>query len=237
MVMVMRSPLVRVLTGLLVLALVGFGVYRVVHRIGNIGSDSATGGADSDSLYRADNFGTALKAVKGETGANGDLLELRIEAKKAKFTVRQGKSEDATGYTARASDPSSLSDFGVDVVGQGTLADQSIPLSDIDPNALTRMEASARERDPGAKLDTIQFFTLETDIGSHKPVWRMNVHGQLYLANLDGRNFHSPGEGAGTLADPELTPTERMALKLSHCISQAAGDVEKIQRCQKKFLR
>jgi hypothetical protein len=201
------------------------------------GSSSNTGAGDDDSLYRAGNFGEAVKAVKGEIGSGGDLLELRIEARKAKFTVREGKSEEATGLTARASDPSSLSDFGVDVVGQGTLADQSIPISDLDPNALTRMEASARERDPDAKLDTIQFFTLETDPGSRKPEWRMNVHGRLYLANLDGRNFHSPGEGAGTLADPELTPTERLALKLSHCISQAHGDVDKIQRCQRKYLK
>jgi len=65
----------------------------------------------------------------------------------------------------------------------------------------------------------------------------MNVHGRLYLANLDGTNFHSPGEGAGTLTNPELTPVETNVLKLSHCISQAAGDVEKIQRCQRKYLK
>jgi hypothetical protein len=65
----------------------------------------------------------------------------------------------------------------------------------------------------------------------------MNVHGQLYLANLDGTNFHSPGEGAGTANAPDLTPVESKAIKLSHCIGQAAGDVQKIQRCQQKFLK
>jgi hypothetical protein len=237
MALLRRSPIVSVLVGVLVLALVGFGVYRVVHRVANIGSDSATGGGDSDSLYRAGNFGTAVKAVKGEIGAGGDVLELRIEAKRAKFTVRDGKSEDASGFLARAGDPSSLSDFGVDVVGQGTLADQSIPISDLAATALTRMEAQAHKRDPDARLDTIQFFTLQVDAGDRKPTWRMNVHGQLYLANLDGRNFHSPGEGAGTLADPELTTTERNALKLSHCISAAQGDIDKIQRCQRTYLK
>jgi hypothetical protein len=201
------------------------------------GSSSNSGAGDDDSLYRANNFGEAVKAVRGEIGAEGEVLELRIEARKAKFTVRQGKSEDATGYTARASDPSSLSDFGVNVVGEGTLADQSIPISDLAASALTRMEAQAHKRDPGAKLDTIQFFILDMDAVSRKPEWKMNVHGRLYLANLDGGNFHSPGEGAGTLADPELTPIERNALKLSHCISQAAGDADKIQRCQRKYLK
>ena len=65
----------------------------------------------------------------------------------------------------------------------------------------------------------------------------MNVHVRLYLANLDGHGFHSPGEGAGTLADPELSPIERNALKLSHCVSGAQGDVDKIQRCQRKYLK
>jgi hypothetical protein len=201
------------------------------------GSSSNGGAGDDDSLYRANNFGEAVKAVRGEIGAEGNVLELRIEARRAKFTVRQGKSEDATGYTARASDPSSLSDFGVNVVGEGTLADQSIPISDLQASALSRMETEARKRDPGAKLDTIQFFILDMDAVSRKPEWKMNAHGRLYLANLDGGNFHSPGEGAGTLADPELTPMQRNALKLSHCISQAAGDADKIQRCQRKYLK
>jgi hypothetical protein len=237
MALLRRSPIVSFLAGVAVLALLGFGIYRVVHRVSKIGSDSATGGADSDSFYRADNFGTAVKAVRGEIGAGGDVLELRIEAKRAKFTVREGKSEDATGFAARAGDPSSLSDFGVDVVGHGTLADQSIPISDLAATALTRMEVQARKRDPAAKLDTIHFFTLQIDPGDPDPVWRMNVHGRLYLANLDGRGFHSTGEGAGTLADPELSPIERNALKLSHCISGAQGDVDKIQRCQRQYLK
>src|SRR3954447_17122369 len=118
MVLLRRSPIVSFLAGIAVLALLGFGIYRVVHRVSKIGSDSATGGADSDSLYRAGNFGTAAKAVRGEIGAGGgggvglrfsgagiwgraakavrgeigaggDVLELRIEAKRAKFTVRE----------------------------------------------------------------------------------------------------------------------------------------------------
>jgi hypothetical protein len=84
MALLRRSPIVSFLAGVAVLALLGFGIYRVVHRVSKIGSDSATGGADSDSFYRADNFGTAVKAVRGEIGAGGDVLELRIDAKRAK---------------------------------------------------------------------------------------------------------------------------------------------------------
>jgi hypothetical protein len=236
-----RSPLGVVISALVVVAVLIFGVTRVVNRISDtadsIGSDSSTGGADADSLYRSDNFATALKAVQGKVGPGGDILELRIEAKKADFTVREGKGEDATGWRAKAGNGGDLDSFGVDVVGEGSLANSAIPAADVTVAAIGRMEASALERDPEAKLNTIQFFTLEVDPGSRKPEWRMNVHGNLYLAALNGTRFHRPGDGAGTIDDPELGGAEKRALRLSHCISTAQGDVAKIQRCQKKFLR
>ena len=224
-----RLSVPAVLVAVVALALAGCGVGS------NRGPNS--GGGDDNSFYRAENFNTAVKAVKGEVGRGGDILEIRVEAKRASFTVRKGKTESATGYTARASDAGDLSNFDVDVVGQGSLANQTIPATDLIASALTRMEAQAHNRDPKATLGTIQFFALDYDPTSQRPEWKMNVHGRLYLANLDGRNFRSPGEGAGTLTNPELNPTESNALKLSHCIVQAAGDVAKIQRCQKKFAQ
>ena len=196
-----------------------------------------SGAGDDNSFYRAHNFATALNAVKDQVGIGGDVLEIRVEAKRTSFTVRDGKTESATGYTALATDAEDLSNFDVDVIGQGSLAHQAIPASDVLASALTRMEAQARKRDPEATLGTIQFFTLRYDPTSQRAEWDMNVHGRLYIANLDGTNFHSPGEGAGTLNNPELNPTERNALKLSHCISQSAGDPTKIQRCRREFAQ
>jgi hypothetical protein len=236
MYVIRRSPLGALLGGLVVVAVVVFGIFRLSDRLSSIGSDSSTGGADGDSLYRANNFATALGAVKQKVGPNGDILEIRIEAKQAKFQVRQGKTENATGYKATAGNGGDLSTFNVEVVGQGSLANSAIPASDVTASALTRMEAAALKRDPKAKLDTIQFFKLAVDTGTRRPEWDMNVHGQLYLAKLDGTGLHSPGEGAGTLANPDLGPAERLGLKLSHCISTAKGDPAKIQRCQQKFV-
>ena len=140
----------------------------------------------------------------------------------------EGNSESATGYTARATDAGDLSTFAVDVVGQGSLADQAIPASHVIASALTRMETQARERDPEATLGTIQFFTFLYDPTSQRAEWDMNVHGRLYIANLDGTNFHSPGEGAGTLTNPEAQPHRaQRAQARSHCISQATGDAAK----------
>ena len=225
-----RLPIAAVVLAVAGLALAGCG---------GIGDNRHpnSGAGDDNSFYRAHNFDTALKAVKGKVRPGGDVLEIRVEAKRTSFTVRKGKTESATGYNAFARDGSDLSNFDVDVVGEGSLANQSIPVSDITAAALTRMEAQALKRDPKAKMDTIQFFTLSYDPTSQRPEWDMNVHGRLYLANLDGTNFHSPGEGAGTLTNPELTPVETNALKLGHCISRAAGDAQKIQRCQTKYLK
>jgi len=227
--MLRRFPVLAVLVAVVALALAGCG----------IGSNRSpnSGGGDDNSFYRAENFDSALKAVKGEVGPGGDILEIRVEAKRTSFTVRKGKTESATGYTARAADAGDLSDFDVDVVGKGSLANQSIPASDVIASALTRMEAQAHKRDPEATLGTVQFFTLDYDPSSQRPRWAMNVHGRLYLANLDGGSFRSPGEGAGTLTNPELNATESNALKLSHCIAQTGGDVAKIQHCQKKFAK
>ena len=222
-----RFSVPAVPVAVIALALAGCGIGN------NRGPNS--GGGDDNSFYRAENFNTAVNAVEGKVGRGSHILEVRVEAKRASFTVRKGKTETATGYTARARDAGDLSDFDVDVVGEGSLANQAIPASHVIASALTRMEAQARRRDPQATLATIQFFALDYDPTSQRPEWKMNVHGRLYLANLDGRNFRSPGEGAGTLTNPELNPTESRALKLSHCIAQTAGDVEKIQRCQKEF--
>jgi hypothetical protein len=224
-----RFPVLAVLVAVVALALAGCGIGN------NRGPNSGAG--DDNSFYRAENFNTALQAVKGKVGPGGDILEIRIEAKKADFTVREGKSEDATGWRAKAGNGGDLDSFGVDVVGEGSLANSAIPASDFIASALTRMEAQARNRDPEATLETIQFFTIDYDPTSQRPEWKMNVHGRLYLANLDGRNFRSPGEGAGTLTNPELSPTESNALKLSQCVTHAAGDVAKIERCQKIFAQ
>jgi hypothetical protein len=225
--LVRRSSLGAALVGVVGLALAGCG-------IGSTSSNNS--GGDDNSFFRANNFDSALNAVQDKVGEGGDVLEIRLDPKRASFTVRKGKTESATGYTARANDTGSLSNFDVDVVGQGSLDNQAIPASDISARALTRMEAQALKRDPKAKLSTIQFFKLDYDTGSQRPEWAMNVHGQLYLANLDGTNFHSPGEGAGTANGRDLTPVESNAIRLGQCISKAGGDVQRIQRCQKKFV-
>src|SRR4051794_2845677 len=181
MYMLRRSPIGVAISAIVVLAVVIFGITRIVGKVSDtansIGSDSSTGGGDSDSLYRPANFQTALKAVKGKVGANGDILEIRVEAKKADFTVREGKSEDATGWRAKAGNGGDLDSFGVGVVGTGSLANSAIPASDVTSSAIARMEAAALKRDPGATAGEIQFFTLDVDPATRKPQWDMNVHG------------------------------------------------------------
>ena len=226
MYMLRRSPVGIAISAIVVLAVVAFVIFRVANKVSDtansIGSDSSTGGGDSDSLYRPANFSTAVKAVK----------------------------EKATGWRAKAGDGSDLSSFGVDVVGQGSLANSAIPASDVTADAIGRMQAQALKRDPGAKPSTIAFFTLEVDPGTSKPQWDMNVDGHLYQAGLNGTGLHSPGDGAGLPATPatpgtpatpavpttpNLPPEAQRGIKLANCVSAAAGNIAKIQRCQKTF--
>ena len=119
----------RSVSALVVLLLVAALASAGCGGAGSRGTNSGAG--DDDSFYRATNFDPALQAVKGKVGAGGDILEIRVEARRTNFTVRKGKTESATGYSARAADGSDLRDFDVDVVGSGSLDHQSIPASDV----------------------------------------------------------------------------------------------------------
>jgi hypothetical protein len=51
-----------------------------------------SGGGDDNSFYRADNFNTALNAVKGKVGTGGDILEIRVEAKAGQLHRAEGQN-------------------------------------------------------------------------------------------------------------------------------------------------
>ena len=68
---------IRIIVGVLIaVVLIGFGVYRLVNRVGGAakGIEQATGGgsgtsaADGSSLIRAKNFAKAIAAVRHKSG-------------------------------------------------------------------------------------------------------------------------------------------------------------------------
>src|SRR5438876_975516 len=101
--MLARNPIRIVIGGLVAVALVGFGVYRLVNRVGGAakGIEQATGGGSGSSasggssLIRTKNFAKAIAAVGAKSG---QVLELRLEPATAKFQVRKGSSGSAQGW-------------------------------------------------------------------------------------------------------------------------------------------
>jgi hypothetical protein len=221
--MMRRSPLGILISGILVVVAIGFGISKAVNNVDSAkqGIEQAGGGGSSGadsggSLIKSANLAKAISAVQGKTGSGGQVLELRLEPNQAKFQVRDGGG--AKGYTYRSG--GDLSDFGVKLVGPGRIQDNVFPLARLNAGAPERIVAGIHAKAPRYALKDVQFMTLDIDPVSGKFIWSANVgtpgSGNLYQADLDGSNVRAPGEAGRNVAD---------------CIAKAAGNPVKIQAC------
>ena len=221
--MLRRSPLGIIVGAVITVAVVGFGISNAIDKVGDAkngieqASGSASSGAgDGDSLIKAANFGKAIAAVKGKTGANGELLELRLEPKEAKFQVRDGDGAKGWTYTSGGD----LEDFKVKLIGPGQIEDNVFPIEQLQPGVPERIVAGIQAKNSRYELADVQFMTLDIEPVSGKFVWSVNIgdpgSGDLYQADLDGTNVRAPGEAGRDVAD---------------CIAKAAGDAAKIGAC------
>jgi len=221
--MLRRSPLGILISGVLVVVAIGFGISKAVHNVGDAkkGIEQAGGGGDSgaaggDSLIKSANLAKAIGAVKGKTGANGAVLELRLEPKQAKFQVRDGDGAKGWTYTSGGD----LGDFKVKLIGPGRIQDNVFALAKLDPGAPERIVAGVHAKAPQYELKDVQFMTLDIDPVTGKFNWSVNIgnpgSGNLYQADLDGSHVRAPGEEGRNVAA---------------CIAKAAGDPAKIQAC------
>jgi hypothetical protein len=239
-----RSPLGILVSAIILVVAIVFGVSKAINNVDDAkkGVQQANGGGDSgadsgDSLIKASNFGKAIAAIKAKTGAGGQVLELRLEPKQAKFQVRDGGG--AKGWTY--SSGGDLSDFRVKLIGPGRIEDNVFPIAQLNAGTPERIVAGIHAKAPQYTLADIQFMTLDIDPVSRKPVWAVNIgqpgSGNLYQADLNGANVRKPGElptgvgaGTGTTGAPGTTGAAR-AGRIADCISKAAGDPVKIQAC------
>ena len=99
-----RSSYVRFAVVLLVVV-AGFGIRIASNAHSLFGHDKK--GGESDSAFHQQNFAKALDALRGKVGADGRVLEIRVEPGKVKFTVQTG-ADSAHGY---AWDGDSLDDL------------------------------------------------------------------------------------------------------------------------------
>jgi hypothetical protein len=222
--MLRRSPLGVLISAVLVVVAIGFGISKAVNNVGEAkkgieqasGGGKTTGGADKDSLIKASNLDRAIGAVKAKTGAGGEVLELRLEPSQAKFQVRDGDGAKGWTYTSGGD----LSDFRVKLIGPGRIEDNVFPIAKLDPGVPERIVGGIHAKAPQYDLKDVQFMTLDIDPVSGKFIWSVNIgdpgSGNLYQADLDGGNVRAPGEAGRNVAD---------------CIAKAAGDPTKIQAC------
>lgn len=246
--MLARNPIRFIVGGLLALVLVGFGVYRLVNRVGGAakGVEQATSGgsgtnaADGDSLIRSENFAKAIAAVSHKSG---QVLELRLEPGTAKFQVRRGQSGSAQGWAFTSG--GDLNSFGVRLIGPGRIQDNVFPISRLRATTPERIVAGIHAKNASLSLKDVQFMVLDLDAGTGKFRWNVNIgtpgSGSLYQADLNGTHVGQPGEAAaraatsGAVRTPSV-PTSAYdavarAQRISRCIQRAGGDVTKIQAC------
>jgi hypothetical protein len=218
-----RSPLGILVSGVLVVVAVGFGVTRAFHTVdkARTGIEQAGGGASSGagsggSVIKAGNLAKAISAVRAKTGAGGQVLELRLEPGQAKFQVRDGAGAQGWTYSSAGD----LNGFKVNLIGPGRIEDNVFPLARLNARTPERIVAGIHAKAPRYSLDDVQFMTLDIDPVTGRFVWSANVgtpgSGNLYQADLDGSNVRAPGEAGRGVAD---------------CIAKAAGDPVRIQAC------
>jgi hypothetical protein len=232
--MLRRSPL-GILVGLVItVAVVGFGVSKAVKNVGDAkegieqASGKSSGSGGEDSLVRTANFKQAIDAVRGKTGARGELLELRLEPREARFQVRDGDGAKGWTYTSGGD----LSDFGVRLIGPGRIEDNVFPIAQLKAGTPERIVDGIHAKAPQYDLADVQFMTLDMDPAGGGFVWRVNIgvpgQGRLYLADLDGGNIRSPGDVPATSGGAATTTP---GAGVADCVAKGAGDPAKIQAC------
>jgi hypothetical protein len=102
---------------------------------GDDGDDSAAEG--NQELLTTDGFEGALDAVAEEAGDAAEVQQIQVTQAGADFQLRAGEGIRGLIYTG-----GELRDVEVEVVGE--FAGESFPLSDVDPEALTRIIAGVQ---------------------------------------------------------------------------------------------
>ena len=140
---------------------------------------------DSQSMYRAENFGAALRALEDQAGKNPELLEVGVMPYMAEFTIKDG--EKATGYRYYAKNRE-IGQFKVKLVGPGTLDGSQFPYSTLSPGITEKLASGVAEQDGSLRVTNM---TIRRDIVQGDLDWSVNAEsdtrtGLVYKADADG---------------------------------------------------
>lgn len=227
------NPLRLLVSGLITLAVLGFGGFKAIDAFDQAGDaldEANASAADEGSLLRGAALADALSALEDETGAGKDALRITVYPSYVSAEISTGSEDDAQGY--KVDRDGDVTRFGVTLTGPGKLADNVFPVADARPQALDAIVAGIARRDPGVSLDDVTHAIAGIDPVSGKAGWSVYVGGSAYwTANLDGRNLRKGGTAASATATPQADAAVQDARRVTDCIAQAAGDVAKIQAC------
>jgi hypothetical protein len=177
---------------------------------------------------------SALGAVRGDAGQDAELTRLIINDVQTQFIVRRGDGVEA--FSVRAdSGELTREEATITISGDATIADFAFPLASVDPAAIDRMLASARELTGVPDLrPTVLNLERRIPFGSRELEWAINAQGggrNLTLrANPAGRQVRNVG-GEGTA----IPPAAEEARKLNECIQEAENDPDEIFACLDRF--
>jgi len=155
---------------------------------------------DSQSLYRAENFGAALSALEVRTGKQPELLEVDVMPWMAEFQIKDGERAKGYRYYAKNGD---LGEFKVKVVGPGSLEGSQFPYSTLSAGVTEKLAASAGRQGAGLKVTNM---TIRRQIVDGRLAWSVNAESDART----GIVFEADPDGSG-LADATERALERAA--------------------------
>jgi hypothetical protein len=150
---------------------------------------------DSQSLYRAENFGAALAALEEQAGKHPELLEVDVMPWMAEFQIKDGERAKGYRYYAKNGD---MGEFKVKVVGPGSLDGSQFPYRTISAGVTEKLAASAARQGADLKVTNM---TIRREIIDGHLAWSVNAEsdtrtGIVLQADPDGSRLADATERA-----------------------------------------
>ena len=155
---------------------------------------------DSQSLYRAENFGAALAALEDHAGKHPELLEVNVMPWMAEFQIKDGERAKGYRYYAKNGD---MGEFKVKVVGPGSLDGSQFPYRTISAGVTEKLAASAARQGADLKVTNM---TIRREIIDGHLAWSVNAESDTRT----GIVLQADPDGSG-LADATARALERAA--------------------------
>jgi hypothetical protein len=150
---------------------------------------------DSQSLYRAENFGAVLEALEDRAGKSPELLEVGVLPYMAEFKVKVG--EKATGYRYYAKN-GEIGQFKVKLIGPGGLDGTQFPYETLSAGITEKLATGVARQDGSLRVTnmTMRRAIVKGDLG-----WSVNAEsddrtGVVFQADPDGSGLDDPTEWA-----------------------------------------